>query len=287
MQALLAALGWLPLAANRAVGAALGTLLSRLPNRTREVARRNLELCFPELESAARARLLRAFLADTGRGLAELALLWCGAPSRVLPLARRVHGHEQLERALAAGSGVLVLSPHLGSWEWLVFYLAAQGECTFVYREPKDPGIDRIVTAARARSGATLVQAGAHGVRAAFRALKRGHLVGLMPDQQPKRGQGEFAPFFGIPALTMVLASRLARRSDAAVLLGTAIRLPGARGFEVHFESADERIRDPDLAASTAALNAQIEALIRRWPEQYQWGYKRFSIRPPGQAKLY
>ncbi len=284
---LLRALAWLPLVVNRALGGVLGWLAYRLPNRTRNVARRNLELCFPELETARREALLKTFLQETGRGLTELGLVWYRDPSVVLGLARRVEGREHLARALADGRGVLVISPHLGAWEWLVHYLAAQGRCTFFYREPKDPGIEQVITAGRQRTGATMVKAGARGVRSAFRALKRGQIVGVMPDQQPKRGQGEFSPFFGQSALTMVLASRLAQRSEASVVFCCAIRLPGAKGFEVHFQPAGDAIRRPDLGQSVAALNEHVEALVRRWPAQYQWGYKRFSIRPPGQNPLY
>jgi KDO2-lipid IV(A) lauroyltransferase len=108
-----------------------------------------------------------------------------------------------------------------------------------------------------------------------------------MPDQDPRRGAGVFVPFFGVPANTSTLVSRLAARSGAAVMLAFAERLPGGAGFRLHFRAASEAVRDTDLVRSASALNLDIERLVRERPEQYLWSYKRFSVRPPGEANPY
>jgi KDO2-lipid IV(A) lauroyltransferase len=110
-------------------------------------------------------------------------------------------------------------------------------------------------------------------------------VVGILPDQQPKQGEGEFAPLFGTPALTMVLLSRLAQRTGATVLFAFAERLQDGRGFRLHFLPAPPGVADPDLATAVAALNRGVEDCVRIAPAQYQWHYKRYSIRPPGDTR--
>lgn len=124
-------------------------------------------------------------------------------------------------------------------------------------------------------------------MRTLYRRLAAGGVVGILPDQQPKQGEGEFAPFFGIEALTMVLVPRLAERTGATVLFAFAERLPRGAGFRIHLLPAPDGIADPDLRVACTALNAGVESCVRVAPEQYQWHYKRYSNRPAGQANPY
>jgi len=139
----------------------------------------------------------------------------------------------------------------------------------------------RLVRADAAR--VTQVRAEGPGVRTLFKRLREGGVVGILPDQQPKAGDGDFAPFFGIDALTMTLLPRLAARSGAAVLFAWCERIgEGAPQFALHVEPADPALSGPDLVQALVAMNAHIERIARRNPAQYQWTYKRFKIRPPG-----
>lgn len=284
---LLGLLACLPLRWNHRLGALLGCIFLVFPNRNRRVAQRNLALCFPELGQAERRALLRKNVLETGRGLTELAYFWRRPPDQVLGLVRDTHGLELFEDALAQETGMLLAAPHLGAWELLCQYLAHRGFLTILYREPRDPGVEAVVNAGRGRLGAELVQAGPGGVRRLYRALQEGRIVGILPDQQPKRGNGVFAPFFGIQALTMVLFSRLAARAEGPVIFAYAERLPRGRGFDLHFRAAPAAVRDGDAETAATALNRTVEAMARECPAQYQWGYKRFSIRPEGQPSIY
>ncbi|MEM1092195.1 MAG: lysophospholipid acyltransferase family protein [Pseudomonadota bacterium] len=286
-QFLLALLGKLPMGLNRSLGRGLGRLFRRLPNRTRDVARRNIEQCFPDLSSKQREALARETMTQIGYGFLELPLFWRRTPDQTLSLISKIHGKPVFDAALAEGHGMLLAAPHLGAWELLCQYLSTRGDCSFLYREAKDAGISEVITAGRERLGAEMVLAGASGVRRLFKATKEGRIVGILPDQQPKGGQGEFAPFFGHQTLTMVLYSKLAQRSPAPLILAYAERLAGGRTFDLHFVAGDPAIRDRDLSVSLGALNAQIEGMVRACPAQYQWGYKRFSIRPEGEAAFY
>lgn len=270
---------------NHRAGAVIGKLFQWIPNRNRRVAERNLALCFPQVDEKERARLLSSHLRATGIAFTELGLFWRKPKDQVLSMIREVHGAEHLTTALALEKGVLLAAPHLGAWELLCHYLATTAPTVVLYREPRDPGIEEVINQGRSRFGAQCVRAGARGVRELFKALRSGSIVGILPDQQPKRGNGEFAPFFGIQAFTMVLLSRLAQKTGAPVVFGYVTR--GEDGYALHLVPGDPRIASDDTQESVAALNEQVEALVREAPEQYQWGYKRFSMRPEGEPRLY
>jgi KDO2-lipid IV(A) lauroyltransferase len=115
-------------------------------------------------------------------------------------------------------------------------------------------------------------------------------VVGILPDQQPKAGDGEFAPFFGVPALTMTLLPRLAARTDAIVLFAWCERIgadpdTGAPRFALHIDPAPAELSAPDPVTGVHALNAAVEAIARRDPAQYQWTYKRYTLQPPGSGE--
>jgi KDO2-lipid IV(A) lauroyltransferase len=83
----------------------------------------------------------------------------------------------------------------------------------------------------------------------------------------------------------MTLIPRLVAKTGAAVFVGYARRLPQGSGYEIHFAAAE--LDGGDETAATTALNAAIERAVRAMPEQYQWGYRRFKTRPPGEARFY
>jgi len=181
---------------------------------------------------------------------------------------------------------VIVLSPHLGAWELAGLYLSTQGPTTTLYKP--QPELDWLIREVRARRGAELVPTDSRGIRKLMQALKRGEYVGILPDQEPRANRGSiFAPFFGVPAFTMLLINRLARKTGARVIFMFAERLPGRQGFRVHCLPAPEAIDSEDDLEGATALNAGIEACVRVCPEQYVWAYKRFRKRPDGFPKLY
>lgn len=275
-------IGCLPYRALHVLGGVLGVLVRGLRLREARVAWRSIALCFPAQEEAARRALWRANMAETDRTLLETARFWTRPAARNLMLVRQVEGRELFDAARAAGRGVIIAAPHLGNWELLNQWLAAQSELAILYRPPRQPWADALIRRLRAQPGVTQVRAEASGVRTLFKHLKDGGMVGILPDQQPKRGDGEFASFFGIPALTMSLLPRLAHKTGATVLMAFAERLPGAQGFRIRLLAAPEAIGDADTVRGTTALNAAVEACVALAPTQYQWSYKRFTIRPEG-----
>ena len=277
----------LPLRLILVAGAALGSLFYRIPNRNLRLAKRNIELCFPELEPARRELLVRDIMRSTVQTFLELGWFWYRKPERLYGLIRNIHGLELLQQACEAGRGVLLATPHLGCWELMGQYLPTQIESVAMYKRPGNLGVEQVIIRGRQRTGVKLIPADGKGVRQVFQAIRRGHLVVILPDQQPKDGQGQFAPFFGIEALTMVLLSKLAQKTDCTVLIAWVELLPGGAGYDFHFSAASAQISYPDLRISVTALNQGVEQCVRQCPAQYQWGYKRFGIRPDGEPSLY
>lgn len=280
-------LGRLPLVSLQRLGGALARVYAVLRLREWRVARRNLELCFPDIDPHAREALLRDALRASAATFFEWSRLWTRDTLENLALVRAAHGVEKLDAAVAAGRGVIVAAPHLGNWELLSQFIAARVPMAIVYRPPRLASMDALLRRCRATPNITQVRAEASAVRVLLRTLQAGGVLGILPDQQPKRGEGTFAPFFGIQAFTMTLLPRLAQRTGARVVFAWAERLPHGRGFDIHFHDAPDGIADADPARAAAALNRGVEACARRAPAQYQWTYKRFSMRPPGEPRRY
>jgi KDO2-lipid IV(A) lauroyltransferase len=195
----------------------------------------------------------------------------------VSALVREVRGWELVEAARAAGAGIVFLTPHHGSFEICAQYITERLPMTILYRPPKIAWLEPWMLAGRARPLARLVTPDLGGVRAMLEALRRRETVGMLPDQVPGEGEGEWAEFFGRPAYTMSLAPRLAAREANVCLMVFAERLARGRGFALGF-----RPFAPALPGESGArrLNRALEALIRECPGQYLWGYNRYKAPP-------
>lgn len=279
--------GSLPLAWTHAFGGVVGWLGGLLPTRERHVTDVNLRLAFPELDDDARRRLTRRSLVETGKTFAELGKVWSLDRDGTDRTIRRVEGEDHVRAAVEAGRGVVLAVPHLACWEILGSYCSARWPMTTLYRAPRMRELETFTRNARGRFGARLVPAGLGATRALLRALRDGQIVAMLPDQDAGEGAGVFVPFFGVEVNTMTLVSGLAARTGAPVILGHAVRLPRGRGFDLRFVPASLAVHDPDPVVSAAALNADIERLVRERPEQYLWSYKRFRFLPPGRPNPY
>lgn len=273
------------------LGDALADWVVRRNRRESRVTRRNLELVYPEMPADQREALHLAILRTTARQVLETLRLWTRPHARNLRLLRRQHGVDLFDAALASGRGLIVAAPHYGNWELLNQWLAAKTPLAVLYAPPDSKVGEAFLNLVRAAPGAdsarvTQVRAeGPAAVRQLLKLLKEGGVTGILPDQQPKRGDGEFAPFFGRPALTMSLLTRLAARTGATVLFAYCERVgddDDEPAFELHIEPASPEVSAQDPQVAVAALNAGVERIARRDPTQYQWTYKRFSIGEDG-----
>ncbi len=274
-------LGMLPLPALYALGSALGyPLWWRRRARERVHTEVNVQIARPDLDTAARAALVRACLAETGRAVTEMAAVWGRRPAHALRLVREVDGQALFDTALASGRGLIVAAPHLGCWELLNYWLCARTSIAILYAPPRNPAWEALLVRARGGLAPEQVRADGAGVRRLFKRLAAGGVVGILPDQQPKRGEGQFAPFFGLDANTMVLLPRMAQRTGATVLFAFAERLASGAGYRIRIRPAPAGIADTDLQVACTALNRGVEDCVELAFAQYQWVYKRWAERP-------
>ena len=270
-------LGQLPLRALHGIGSVLGRLVLWRNNRTVQNTAVNLRIVQPQLDDAAQATLLRGVMIESGKSVVELAKIWGGGAEHALELIREVRGEGLLNAALARGKGVIIAAPHLGCWELLNYWLCRKTPMSILYRPPRVAAVEALLRKVRGALAPEQVRADGAGVRTLYKRLAAGGTVGILPDQKPRAGEGEFAPFFGRDALTMVLLPRLAARTGATVLFGFAERLPAGAGYRVHLLPAPESIVDADLAIACTALNQGVQSCVELAFAQYQWQYKRYS----------
>ncbi|HHV47958.1 MAG TPA: lysophospholipid acyltransferase family protein [Rhodocyclaceae bacterium] len=263
----------LPLRAVHALGALLGRLIYLLSPTYRRHVRGNLA------QAGIDPALRGAVAAESGKQMLELARIWLRPLEEANAQVVEVVGRDCLDAALAEGRGVLFLTPHLGCFEITAQYLSSFGDITVLYRPPKSAAAQELILTGRKRARLHLAPADLSGVRALVKALKKGQMVGMLPDQAPKTGEGVWLDFFGRPAYTMTLAARLSE-TGATTLLTWGERLPQGRGYRIHFQPLT-----PPLSGTTQEraqqINHAVEALVRQCPAQYLWGYNRYK-RPRG-----
>ena len=274
-------LAWMPLAANRLMGALLGWLLCIFNIRELRTAERNLELCFPEKSFADRKRIARQSLRETCKWAFETSSVWFRGEQWRESRIKKFNDLELFQKAVADARGVLLLMPHFGNWELAGVYAGDQAKGTCIYRAPKMQELDPLVRRAREASRlSTLVPATARGVMAIFKALKRGELTAILPDQVPAGGGGIYSNFFGIPTYTQTLVYNLIQKTNPVVLQIYAKRVKG--GFELGFMEPHPDIYHRDEQTSVDGLNKTIEQLCLLDLAQYQWEYKRFKNQEDG-----
>lgn len=269
----------LPLSWIHRLGAVMGRVSWRTDQKSTGIAIENIQqsgLCktLSEVEQLARDSRI-----ETGKSLMESLFIWGAPQSRLLPLVKATTGWHLVEEAQRAGKGLIFLTPHLGCFEITSIYYGSQQPITVLYRPPKLTWLEGLLQHGRQKGQVSLAAANAAGVKKLLQALKRGEAIGILPDQIPRAGEGEWADFFGKPAYTMGLASKLAVKSGAAVIMAFGERLPAGEGFHIHLSKVDD-IHTPTL------LNQAIERQVSQCPVQYLWQYNRYKQRRYAMHKL-
>ena len=220
---------------------------------------------------------VRGAVASAGRMTTELPRLWMGRSVRC-----EWDNDACVDRAYAAGRGIVFLTPHMGCFEVSAQtvgqrYRDRYGPLTVLYRPARQAWLAKLMAVARDRPGLNTAPTTLAGVRQMLRALRSGHAVGLLPDQVPPDGMGQWAPFFGRDAYTMTLSVRLAQQTGATVLLMWGERLALGRGFRLHFRELAGPLRMDGIDGAVLQINQEMERLIRECPLQYLWGYARYK----------
>lgn len=267
-------LALLPLGVLHGFGALLGRLIYVVSAQYAARTRENLRQAGLAADETQYRDMLSAAIAESGKGITELAWVWGRPYDEVLGRVRECIGLEHIIAAQERGKGIIFLTPHLGCFEISALYAAQRMPITVLYRPPKLRWLEDVMRSGRERGQAHLAKADVGGVRLLYKALKRGEAIGLLPDQVPSRGEGEWADFFSRPAYTMTLVGRLAKSSNATVLIAYSERLPRGQGYVIHVAPLPL-----DYSASVPQqINTALEHVIRACPAQYLWSYNRYKI---------
>ncbi len=267
-------LSLLPYGALIKTGTALGILMRHLPLRFIRTARRNIELCLPELSAAERESLLARHFKSLGIALLEVPLAWW-TPAAQIDRIVRIEGREHIEKALARGKGVILLTAHFTPLEMGGRILARVAPVSFLYRPTKNEVLARFLSRCRCQHGGNPIAR--DDIRTLISALRNNECVWYAPDQCYRKKGAEMVPMFGIPAATNTLTSRLARLTGATVLPYFFERLPGSQGYHAVIHPPFENFPSDSPSADTARFNHMIEAQVRNVPEQYLWIHRRFK----------
>ncbi|MBT8139137.1 MAG: lysophospholipid acyltransferase family protein [Gammaproteobacteria bacterium] len=270
----------LPLGTTRWLARSIVHTLGNSNNRHRHIAQTNIALTQPSLSDQARQQLVNRALEQSLCTTLEMPLIWRRDNAWLQSKILRVDDDAILTSALATNKGVLLICPHVGNWEVLGRYLPRYANTTSLYQPPKIDWLESFVKHGREMSGAELVPTSQRGVARLLKALQRGEIVGMLPDQVPKQNAGVYAPFFGVPAYTMTLVYKLLQKTGCQAVLGYTIRED--RGFRIIFKTVPGALYSEDMQESVAALNQLIETATEEDLAQYQWAYKRFKRQPNG-----
>ena len=275
----------LPLSIARIKGAWFGRLLTVIGAQPRRIARINLSLCYPHLSDDEIKQICDKRMCHLAQAVLETPKVWRKGNPWISKKVVAVKGLDLFEQAIADDRGTILVIPHQGNWEVLGLWAGEKKAMTSLYDPPRMIELETWIKTSREQSGATLVPTNVRGVAALIKALKRGEITGILPDQQPPPESGEFVPLLGVEVRTMTLIHKLLQRSGSQALMCTALRVPG--GWELHFVAPAQDIYSTDEVTSLLALNKGVEDIIALAPEQYQWEYKRFRERPKGVGSIY
>ena len=283
---LLCLLQALPLGLQAALGRGLGWLLHALARGRRRVALRNVELCLPELDRAARQRLVREHFGWLARSLLERGLLWYATPARLKTLIQ-VEG--DVGFAERSDQPVMWLVPHFVALDvaGVATQLFQGRQVASIYQVQSNPVFDAAMRRGRLRFGLAEVFARSERALPLVRAIRRGRVFFNLPDMDFGARDAAFVPFFGVTAATLLAPARMARALGMTVQPVLAEILPGGAGYRVRFLPPWLDFPGDDDTAGASRINRWIEGEIRRNPAQYLWVHKRFKTRPPGEASLY
>ncbi len=256
------------------IGTVLGNILYLLMPQTKAVITENLIQSGLVPKDTEIKSLIKLNMVEAGKSLIESLALWQKNEREILSWVKPCADWHLVEEAIANKKGIIFLTPHMGCFEITSIFYGSQHPITILYRRPKLRWVHALTIAGRTRQQVKLAPTNLKGVRSLIQALKRGEAIGILPDQVPGRGEGEWAPFFGRPAYTMTLVGKLAEKTGATVIMAFGERLSDGNGFQIHLtELKNGAISTP------ARLNQAIEQQISVNISQYLWQYTRYRVR--------
>ena len=260
----------IPLFFIQLIGVLIGHLFNFLNLRSRDILVDNLTNSNIYSNKSDLKRAINTNIGETGKTILEAFAIWTSKEKRILGWIKEVKGLDAIEKAQKNKKGIIFLTPHLGCYEITSIYYGSKFPLTVLYRPPRQKWLINLIKKGRQKGFQTLAPTDKSGVKKILNALKKNEAIGILPDQAANKGEGEWVDFFGRPAYTMVLVSKLVKKTGANVIMTFGERLGNGKGFKVHFETID-----PDAVSTPSKLNKLLEREIRKAPTQYLWNYDK------------
>lgn len=281
---LLRVMCWLPHSMALATGRILGRLAHLIGGERRAIVRRNIELCFPDLNADERDALARRHYAALGMSLIEMGLgRW--ASDEHLTSITTIEGVNHVLQAVNNGQGVILLSAHLTALELSGRVLRLNiPPFDAVYRRNRSPFITEVLRTGRERSAARTIEK--RDIKSMVRSLRNGGIVWYAADQSYNRKGAEVIPFFNVPSMQTTATSTLARLGKAVTIPYFPERLPDGR-YHLRILPPLDDFPSGDPIADTNQYNRVLEEQVRRCPEQYLWVHRKFKDLPENYPDYY
>ncbi|MGB2817952.1 MAG: lipid A biosynthesis acyltransferase [Burkholderiaceae bacterium] len=270
-------------AARTRLGDFLGDLLWWLVVPRRRIALANLRACFPAMDEDERRRLARRCFRNVARSALDHSVLWMADRARVERYVR-VGGVKHL--LSQQNRPLIMIAPHFVGLDagGIRFNTLARG--ISIYSKQKNGVWDAWLLKGRQRfNDPVLVARQGVDMRAVVRTVKEGLPLYYLPDMDLGAANSVFVPFFGVPAATIPMVSRIARMTGAKVMM--AVTEMTDDGYVLHFEAPWTDFPGASVEDDTARMNRELERWVLKMPDQYLWTHKRFKTRPPGAPSVY
>lgn len=278
-------LSWLPFRLQLALGRLIGRMFYRLFPKRVKVARRNLELCFPDMPAAEREQLIRENFKNTGIALLETGMAWWW-PDWRMRRKLKVEGWEHIEAAEKEGKGVFLLLFHFLCLEVHARVFGLIRPSVGLYRPHNNPLMEYLQTRGRSRSNKYMLRK--KDVRGMIAALDQGEVCGYLPDQDYGRNRAVYVPLFEVPdAATTTGTSLFANSANCITLISTCERLPGTQGYVLRILPTMADIPSGSEEEDARRVNLEVERAVKADPEMYMWMHRRFKTRPTDDLPSY
>ena len=281
-------MSFLPLKGHHYLGQFIGTLLFYFNNRSKHIAKVNIDLCFPRLSTIEKQSLLKKVLIENGKTLIECFWLWRHPDQALTKHIGGIENKHLLDSANNTTLGTIFVTPHFGSWEFIGLLTAAHSNLIILYAPPKSKHIERLSCSGRSSTGGQVISTELLNVKMLIKHIKSGGSIGILPDQVPEGNGGVYADFFDRKCYTGTLVCKLANKLKCPVVFCYALRKQQAvTQYHAYYYEAPDALYSGDIEKATSCLNRCIEEFIHHAPEQYIWGYKRFKRPAPGDINPY
>jgi len=281
---LLHLVGILPYSVLVVLGKVTGLLMLHLAKSRRNIAEKNLRLCFPDYSDEQQKKLLRENFKSTGIGLMETAFCWSANPKRLLSNSE-LKGKQHITSVLESGKGAIILGFHLTSLEFGGLALGNSIPMAAMYRKNRNKHFDKAMCEGRLRSVTDVIER--DDVRTMIKSLKAGKAVWYAADQDYGAKHSIFVPFFNIPAATITATSRFVRLTKVPVIPMTHFRDPDTRKLIIQLHPPLEDFTSIDEYTDAKQINQFLEQFLTQHPADYLWLHRRFKTRPEGLPSVY